>query len=416
MQNKNVCAILCSMDPVEKLAISSRETTFEAEGLPLTARTNGLTGGLRPASISRRFGDADKVHRVRSDGHDFHIHLAASGSGRQLPLLKAMLTSACERNCKYCPFRAGRDFRRVTFQPQELAHTFFAAHRSGLVEGLFLSTGIFAGGANTQNKLLETAEILRKKLSYRGYLHLKIMPGAERGQVLRAMKLADRVSTNLEAPNASCLYKIAPQKAFEEELLSPLRWAQEIRQTLPAHLGWRGRWPTTTTQFVVGPAGETDLELLSTVDSLYQQTGLQRAYFETFSPVEGTPMENHPPEDPQRKVRLYQASFLLRDYGFNLEELPFMSTGNLPKERDPKTAFADQVIRGNPIEVNSADRRALMRVPGIGPRGADQILKARRSTNIRELGQLRRFGILTERAAPYITLDGSAPSRQLTLF
>jgi predicted DNA-binding helix-hairpin-helix protein len=309
------------MDLVEKLAISSRETTFEADGLPLIARSNSLTGGLKPSMISRRFGDPDKVHHVRSDGHDFHIHLAASGGGRKLPLLKAMLTSACERNCNYCPFRAGRDFRRVTFQPEELARTFFAAHRSGLAEGLFLSTGIFAGGNNTQNKLLETAEILRYKLGYRGYLHLKIMPGAERGQVLRAMKLADRISTNLEAPNASCLLKLAPQKAFQAELVSPLQWAQEIRRTLPTHLGWRGRWPSTTTQFVVGPAGETDLELLSTVDNLHRQTGLQRAYFETFSPVEGTPMEGHPPEDPQRKVRLYQASFLLRDYGFDLEEL-----------------------------------------------------------------------------------------------
>ena len=404
------------MDPVEKLAISSRDTAFEADGLPLVGHTNSRTVGLRPSVISRRFGDPDKVHRVRSDGYDFHIHLAASGGGRQLPLLKAMLTSACERNCNYCPFRAGRDFRRVTFQPEELAQTFLATHRSGLVEGLFLSTGIFAGGANTQNKLLETAEILRNKLGFRGYLHLKIMPGAERGQVLRAMKLADRVSTNLEAPNASCLHKLAPEKAFEEELVSPLLWAQEIRKTLPAHLGWRGRWPTTTTQFVVGPAGETDQELLGTVDNLNRQTDLQRAYFETFSPVEGTPMENHPPEDPKRKVRLYQASFLLRDYGFDLEELPFTSTGNLPKERDPKVAFADQVIRGNPVEVNRADRCELMRVPGIGRRGADQILKARRSASIRDLGQLRRFGIIAERAAPYITLDGCAPSRQLSLF
>ncbi len=404
------------MDPVEKLAISSRETTFEADGLPLATRTNSLTGGLKPSVIRSRYGDPDKVHRVRSDGHDFHIHLVASGGGRQLPLLKAMLTSACERNCNYCPFRAGRDFRRVTFQPEELAQTFYAAHRSGLIEGLFLSTGIFAGGANTQNKLLETAEILRKKLGYRGYLHLKIMPGAERGQVLRAMKLSDRISTNLEAPNSSCLHKLAPQKAFQEELVSPLQWAQEIRQNLPAHLGWRGRWPTTTTQFVVGPAGETDLELLSTVDNLHHQTGLQRAYFETFSPVEGTPMENHPPEDPRRKVRLYQASFLLRDYGFDLEELPFTPIGNLPKERDPKVAYADQAIRENPVEVNRAARSELLRVPGIGPRGADQILKARRSSSIRELGQLRRFGVLTERAAPYITLDGSAPSTQLTLF
>ena len=159
------------MDPVEKLALSSRETIFESDGAPPEENIKSTHGGLRPAAIRRRFGDPDKVHRVRSDGHDFYIHLAASGSGRQLPLLKSMLTSACERNCNYCPFRAGRDFHRVTFQPEELAQTFIAAHRSGLAEGLFLSTGIFAGGANTQNKLLDTAEILRKKLGFPGYLH-----------------------------------------------------------------------------------------------------------------------------------------------------------------------------------------------------------------------------------------------------
>lgn len=404
------------MDPVEKLALSSRETIFESDGAPPEENIKSTHGGLRPAAIRRRFGDPDKVHRVRSDGHDFYIHLAASGSGRQLPLLKSMLTSACERNCNYCPFRAGRDFHRVTFQPEELAQTFIAAHRSGLAEGLFLSTGIFAGGANTQNKLLDTAEILRKKLGFPGYLHIKIMPGAERGQVLQAMKLADRISTNLEAPNASCLQTLAPQKAFEEELMTPLRWAQDIRRSLPGHLGWRGRWPSTTTQFVVGPAGETDLDLLSTADSLQRQTGLRRAYFETFNPVEGTPMENHPPEDPQRKVRLYQASFLLRDYGFDLEDLPFTSMGNLPIESDPKRAYANQVFRQNPVEVNTADRSKLIRVPGIGPQGADKIVRARRSFKIRELGQLRRFGVLTERAAPYLTLDGSGPSKQLALF
>src|SRR5215216_4003369 len=121
-------------------------------------------------------------------------------NGKQIKLLKTLLSSACEKDCYYCPFRAGRDFRRATFKPQEFAELFMKLHQATAAEGIFLSSGIAAGGANTQNRILDTAEILRKKMGFRGYLHLKIMPGAEKGQVERLMKLADRVSINLEAP------------------------------------------------------------------------------------------------------------------------------------------------------------------------------------------------------------------------
>ncbi|HEX6305456.1 MAG TPA: radical SAM protein, partial [Anaerolineales bacterium] len=138
------------------------------------------------------------------------IYNAALPGGKRVPLLKTLLTSACERNCYYCPFRAGRDYRRTTMKPDEMAQTFTNLHPRGVVEGMFLSSGIVAGGIHTQDKLLATAEILRQKYNYRGYLHLKIMPGAERAQVERAMQLADRVSVNLEAPNTHRLLKLAP--------------------------------------------------------------------------------------------------------------------------------------------------------------------------------------------------------------
>src|SRR6266536_5788875 len=143
-------------------------------------------------------------------------------NGKQIKLLKALLSSACERDCYYCPFRAGRDFRRASFKPQEFAELFIKLHQSNAAQGIFLSSGIAAGGANTQNKILDTAEILRNKLGFKGYLHLKIMPGAEKGQVERLMQLADRVSINLEAPNTERLSKLAPQKIFIEELFRPL--------------------------------------------------------------------------------------------------------------------------------------------------------------------------------------------------
>ena len=344
------------------------------------------------------------------------VHPAQLPNGKQVKLLKTLLSSACERDCYYCPFRAGRDFRRATFKPQEFAELFMKLHQSNLAEGIFLSSGIAAGGANTQNKILDTAEILRNKLGFRGYLHLKIMPGAEKGQVLRLMQLADRVSINLEAPTTERLAKLAPNKTFIEELFRPLKWVEEIRQSQPAYKGWNGRWPSTVTQFVAGGSDESDLELLTTTDWLMKNVRLKRAYFSAFHPIRDTPMENKAAVDPIREHRLYQASFLLRDYGFDLEDMPFVQDGNLPLATDPKLAWAQQNLQGKPLEINKAERRELLRIPGIGPKGADAILRARRVGNLRDLAALKRLGIVTTRAAPYVVLDGRRPERQSVMF
>ncbi len=353
----------------------------------------------------------------KKDG--FHVTNAVMPGGRQIALLKTLLTSACERNCFYCPFRAGRDFRRATFKPDEMAKTFMALHRAGIAEGIFLSSGVVAGGIRTQDQLIATAEILRRKLGYRGYLHLKIMPGAQREQVEQAMRLADRVSVNLEAPNTKRLAMLAPRKEFIEELLQPLRWVDEIRRNRPSHLSWNGRWPSTTTQFVVGAVGESDLELLSTTENLYQQSHVKRAYYSAFSPIPDTPLENLPAENPLREHRLYQSSFLLRDYGFSLEEMPFDRGGNLPLNIDPKLAWAQEHLSEKPIEINSASREELLRVPGFGPKSADAILSARRQSQLprlHDLADLRKIGVNPGRAAPYILINGERPEYQATLW
>ena len=289
-------------------------------------------------------------------------------------------------------------------------------HEASAAEGIFLSSGIAAGGANTQNRILDTAEILRNKLGYRGYMHLKIMPGAEKGQVERLMQLADRVSINLEAPNTERLAKLAPGKTFIEELFRPLKWVEEIRQTQPAYKGWNGRWPSTVTQFVAGGSDESDLELLTTTDWLMKNVKLKRAYFSAFHPISGTPMENKPAVDPLREHRLYQASFLLRDYGFDLEDMPFAPDGNLPLPTDPKLAWAQQHLREKPVEVNRAQRHELLRIPGIGPKSVDEILKVRRTQKLRDLTALRKMGIIVARAAPFLLLDGRRPETQMAMF
>jgi predicted DNA-binding helix-hairpin-helix protein len=336
-------------------------------------------------------------------------------NGQRTGLLKTLLTSACERNCYYCPFRAGRNYRRTTLKPEEMAKSFMDLYRTRVAGGLFLSSGIVAGGVHTQDKLIATAEILRKKYNYRGYLHLKIMPGADFAQVERTMQLADRVSVNLEAPNTPRLLKLAPRKEFMEELLAPLRWVEQIRASQSPHHGWNGRWSSSVTQFVVGAVGESDLELLSTTEQLYRDYRLRRAYFSAFRPIEDTPLENLPPASKLREFRLYQASFLMRDYGFSMEEMSFDAGGNLPEYMDPKLAWAQGNLSGRPVEINRADRQELLRIPGIGPKGAASILQARRKSKIKDVNDLRRIGVNPERALPFILLDGREPARQLAL-
>ncbi len=329
------------------------------------------------------------------------------------PILKTMMTTACERNCFYCPFRAGRSkTQRMTFTPDEMAGVFDTLQRANQVEGLFLSSGIIKGSITTQDKIINTVEIIRKQYDYKGYVHLKIMPGVEYDQLYRAMQLADRVSVNLEGPTQERLSALAPKKDFQQELLSMLQLAEEIRRTHP-HEKLAG----TVTQFVVGAVGDTDQELLSLSNRLYRQMGLTRTYYSAFSPVEQTPFENLLPADPLREHRLYQASFLLRDYGWSVKDLTFLQDGNLRTDIDPKRAWAEIHLRYAPVEVMKAERGQLLRIPGIGPIGADAIIKARRQGNLTDLTDLQKLGIRApEQAAPYILLDGHSPSIQLSLF
>ena len=376
------------MEPLEKLKLLGPPTCFEpAEEV-----------GLRQPP-AREDDDLAGI-----------VHNAVMPGGKRIALLKTLLTSACERDCAYCAFRQGRDFRRATFTPDELAGLFMQLYQRGVAEGVFLSSGVAGGGPRTQDRLIATAELLRQRYGFRGYVHLKVMPGAEREQILAAMRLADRVSVNLEAPNTERLARLAPRKAFSEELLQRLRWIEEIRREMP------GRWPSSTTQFVVGAAGESDLELLTTTEFLHRQVGLARAYFSGFAPVPDTPLEDRPPTPPLREHRLYQSSFLLRDYGFTVEELPFDAGGDLPLESDPKLAWARRHLAHAPVEVNTADRRDLLRVPGIGPKGVEKLLRERRRGRLRDLSDLRKLGIVAQRVAPFILLDGRRPAHQLLLW
>lgn len=378
-------------DPYEKLSLLADASRFEPAG-------------------SEPLNEAPPVPQPRRPKPLPCISEVSTPTGKK-PIVKAMITTACERNCFYCPFRAGRtQTDRVTFQPDELAGVYHKLARARLADGLFLSSGIIKGGVTTQDKIIDTAEILRRNYTYRGYIHLKIMPGAEQDQIRRAMQLADRVSINLEGATPQRLAALAPKKDYWGELFQRIEWISALRRTEQLRV-------SVVTQFVVGAVGDTDLELLQVSDKLYSGLGLKRAYYSAFRPVADTPFEDRAAVNAARQFRLYQAGFLLRDYGWNLEDFPFQSDANLPLTVDPKLAWAEEYLRDAPIEVNQAQRPELLRIPGVGPQTADAILTARRQGTLTELTHLRAAGLReVGRAAPYILLDGRRPAQQLALF
>ena len=344
------------------------------------------------------------------------VKTALMPNGQSIRLLKTLINSYCENYCIYCPFRAQRDIPRAAFTPDDFARLFNSLYVSGFVEGIFLSSSIFHGGISTQDQLLDTATILRKRYQFRGYLHLKIMPGAEKDQIEQAMLLADRLSVNLEAPHPKALAVLAPQKDFSADLLDPLRWIQKIRTEKSPALAWKGTWPSSATQFVVGAAGETDLDLLSTTVRLYQDSGITRAYFSGFTPIQDTPLENHPPSPSSREFRLYQAFYLLRDYGFSTEDLVYQESGNLSLKKDPKLAWAEQHLQGQPVEINTAQRSTLLRVPGIGPTRADTILAIRKKGVIKSISALWKQNLISQKSSPFILVNGKSLAQQIRLF
>jgi predicted DNA-binding helix-hairpin-helix protein len=360
-----------------------------------------------PASFARA-GDAVGIARVRHPG----------GTAR---LMRVMQTNACSLSCGYCPTFCGGAVRRTALASEEVARVFAEAHRRGMADGLFLTSGVPGRATRMMDRMLAAVDLLRRREGFRGYVHLKILPGADHAQVEEAVRLATRVSINLEAPGPGYVRTLAPEKDFDADLLPTLQYAGRLvrdgRQRDPA----RGRATSTTTQFVVGAAGEQDREILAVVARLTRGRLLHHAHFSAFQPVAGTPLEGRRATPATRELRLYQAEHLLRQYGFAYEELVFADDGNLPLDDDPKTAWALAHPEWFPVEVTRAPYERLVRVPGIGPMAARALIDARRRTVIRWAGDLRVAGVQVPRAGWFITLRGrrlatGPPMRQLRLF
>jgi predicted DNA-binding helix-hairpin-helix protein len=358
--------------------------------------------------------DVPTAHSVQQGiQHPTGFVYNAQRPGGTTRLFKVLQTNSCAFSCKYCYTSCAIRRKRTTFKPDELATTFIALQRKKRVEGLFLSSGIVPDADTTMEKMLGTVERLRFREGYTGYIHLKLIPGASFEYIERAIELANRVSLNLEAPNQARLDELTPDKEFDSSMWSRMTWAAELMKQ--ARQEGRKAARSLTTQFVVGAAGESDRELLETVQRAHRELGLWRAYFSAFHPIDRSPLAEQPAEDPIRALRLYQSDFMLRDYGFCYDELPFNEQGLLPRDKTPKQAWAEQHLH-EPVEVNRASREQLLRVPGIGPKSADKIIAARREARLHDLTQLKVLGVTVGWAAPYVLLDGRRTLQQLRLW
>jgi predicted DNA-binding helix-hairpin-helix protein len=345
--------------------------------------------------------------RPKSD-HTQWISHAIRADGKRVPLLKVLQSNVCENDCAYCAIRSGRDAPRTAFTSDELARLFDDLVRLKLVEGLFLSSGVCGNVGRATERMLATVDLVRKRYGFCGYVHLKILPGADDASIAESLKLAQRVSVNMEAPGPHRIRALSEAKGIGQ-LLGPLRTAHRLRSQTE-------RPVSMTTQFVVGAADESDREILSLTAELYRELALSRTYFSAFRPIRGTPLEGHPPTPSWREYRLYQADFLLRQYGFAFDELVFDELGRLPRDADPKQFWAHCHPAFFPVEVNTASRATLLRVPGIGPASADTILHRRRQGRLSTLDHLGLRPATAQQAAPWILLDGRRPMFQHTLW
>ena len=325
--------------------------------------------------------------------------------GGSINLMRVMQTNACSLSCGYCPTYCGGKVPRATVSPEEIATTFMDVNRRGLAQGLFLTSGVPGRATRATDRMLATLEVLRQREGFTGYIHVKLLPGAEVAQVEAAQRLATRISVNLEGPTDAHVSTLAKEKNLTGDLLPKLELAGRLYRQAREE-GGPGPRGSTTTQFVVGAVGEKDQEVLRLVARLEGQRLLHHAHFSAFQPVVGTPFEDRAPTPAARESRLYQAEHLLREYGFGVEELAFETGGNLPLEHDPKTAWALAHPERFPLEVTRAPLELLLRVPGLGPKAARTLVQLRRRAVLRDLGDLRRIGVDTVRAGYYLMLHG----------
>jgi len=327
------------------------------------------------------------------------VYHAKVGGTRVCRLFKVLQTNYCQNNCQYCAFCRDRSCLRVSAGSEEMAKAFDMVYRKNLVDGLFLSSGIFGNPDTTMTKLIDTALVLRKKYKFRGYLHLKIMPGASLSCINMVAKLANRISLNIESPTEEGLTNLSPEKKLKQGFFYTLSL---IKKELKKLKFSGKKIPSLTTQFIVGAGEEKDRDFIKTTHFLYKNFDLRRVFYSGFRPVANTPFANQAPSSPVRENRLYQADFLIRFYRFLPWDFSLDNDGNLFKTSDPKFVWAKKNQDLFPISLNKAGYWDLLRIPGIGPLSAKKIIVLRKHRKIKKFTQLASKRILINKLKPFV--------------
>lgn len=348
-------------------------------------------------------GTTRDEHRKRSPDGTW-IYPVTMQDGRSTFLFKTLLSNVCVNNCKYCPLRANRDPRRCSLAPEEAAKVFLKYYHRGMVSGLFLSSGLIGTPDNTQDKLNQTAVILRQN-NFRGYIHLKIMPGSSNAAIEKAVSLASAVSLNIETAGEDHFKKLNSSKNYMNDIIHPLKLISDLTAR-----GSRYARVSHTTQFIVGASDETDQDIVKYSWGLYKRLKLDRVYFSAYqrglgeADLPGEHSEYSNSDLLMREHRLYQVDWLIRKYGFKEEEIPFNAKGNLDIRMDPKESWALRHPEYFPVNINRAGKEELLRVPGMGAVTVNRVLAIRQEGEIiNSLFQLGKLDRRLEKAMQYIT-------------
>jgi predicted DNA-binding helix-hairpin-helix protein len=296
-----------------------------------------------------------------------------------------------------------RDLPRCTLSNEETVDTFLDYYSRREVFGLFLSSGVIGTPDATMQRLIDTAAILRKRHKFRGYIHLKIIPGSSDAAIEQAVSLSSSVSLNIETPGKDYLSKLSNSKDFQKDIVEPIKLISRLTaKGSPYHR------VKHTTQFIVGAAGENDLQIVRYMGGLYERLGLDRIYFSAYQrglgekDLPGEQSQIEPQQVLTREHRLYQVDFLMRKYGFSDSEIPMDDSGRLSLQMDPKLAWAQKHPEFFPVNLNVASKWDLLRVPGLGPTTVKSILERRKSARFGKINDLGKPNARLAKAQPYL--------------
>jgi predicted DNA-binding helix-hairpin-helix protein len=375
--------VISKPDTYQKLEILSADAQYD---LACTCSCNRDEG-------RKRGGDGKWIYPV-----------TLPNGGKSI-LFKTLLSNVCTNDCKYCPLRQQMDIRRCSLSPEETARVFLDYYNRRKVFGLFLSSGVCGSADRAMDRLNATARILRKRHGFRGYIHLKVLPGSSDAAIEEAVSLSSTVSLNIETPGEANLTKLSNKKRYISDIIRPI----ELISRLTGR-GARYERVKQTTQFIVGAAGESDSEIVKYTAGLYERLKMHRVYFSAYQKglgdesIAGERTRLGEADDMfMREHRLYQVDFLFRKYGFKESDIVFGEDGNLSLATDPKEAWALGHPEAFPVDVNSASKFSLLRVPGLGPVTVKRILEQRKRNRVGCIEEVGKVGVRLKKASKYLS-------------